>query len=126
MSREPTAIELLALGGFVVSGGFFAAVLDEGWPRLDRSRWGCLALTGVLLGIALISRGPGWSITLSGLAVLMSLIAVACAIHGEHMNRETEANLAEPAWWPEFERDFADYVRLGAHHERRGGPGCRS
>jgi hypothetical protein len=112
MSREPPAIELLALGGFVVSGGFFAAVLDEGWPRIDRTRWGCLALTGVLLGVVLIGRGPGWSIALSGLAVLMSLIAIACAAHGEHVTRETAANLAK--------------VRLGVRQERRARPGCES
>ena len=59
MSREPTAIELLALGGFVLSGGFFAAVLDEGWPRLDKSRWGCLALTGAVLFGAWSGAVPG-------------------------------------------------------------------
>jgi len=61
MSREPRAIELLALGGFVLSGGFFMAVLDETWPRLGKTRWGCLALTGALLASALVGRASGWA-----------------------------------------------------------------
>src|SRR5688572_22247397 len=118
MSREPTAIELLALGGFVLSGGFFTAVLDEGWPRLDKTRWGCLALTGALLCVALAGHASGWATTLSCLAFLMSLIAVAIAACAERVDPETEMTPAEPAWWPQFEREFAEYVRLAAKRER--------
>ena len=72
MNPEPRAIEVLALGGFVMSGGFISALLDKGWPRLGRFRWG--------------RRAP--------------IVAP-----------ETEADVAEPAWWPQFERAFADYRR---------------
>ncbi len=126
MSREPTAIELLALGGFVMSGAFFAAVLDEDWPRLDKTRWGCLALTGALLCVALVVRGPGWTITLSCLAFLMSLIAVAIAAYAERVDNETETTPAEPTWWPQFEQDFAEYVRLEAEREPHGDSGRAS
>ena len=100
VSREPTAIEFLALGGFVLSGGFFAAVLDEGWPWLDRTRWGCLALTGTLLFAALVGRG--------------------------RVEPEAETTPAEPRWWPQFERDFEAYVRLAAQREQNGDPGRAS
>ncbi len=123
MSREPTAIELLALGGFVLSGGFFAAVLDEGWPRLDRTRWGCLALSGALLVVALAGRGPGWTIILSCLAFLMSLITVALAAYAGRVEPETETTPAEPPWWSQFERDFEAYVRLAAQREHNGDSG---
>jgi hypothetical protein len=126
MSREPTAIELLALGGFVLSGGFVAAALDEGWPRLDRTRWGCLALTGALLCGVLVGRGPGWTVMLGCLAFLMSLIAVALAAHGERVEPGSETTLAEPTWWPQFERDFAEYVRLAPPGERHGDSGRAS
>lgn len=126
MSREPTAIELLALGGFVLSGGFFAAVLDEGWPRLDKTRWGCLALTGAVLFGALVGRGPGWTIILSCLAFLMSLIAVALAAYAGRVEPETETTPAEPTWWPQFERDFEAYVRLAAQREQNGDSGRAS
>ena len=56
MSREPTAIELLALGGFVMSGSL--------------------------------------------------------------LQTEIEMTPAEPTWWPQFERDFAEYVRLAAPREQ--------
>lgn len=120
------AIELLALGGFVLSGGFFAAVLDEGWPRLDRLRWACLALTGALLCVALVGRASGWTITLSCLAFLMSLVAVAIAAYAERAGPATGTPPAEPTWWPQFERDFAEYVRLAAEREQRGGSGRAS
>jgi hypothetical protein len=126
MAREPAAMELASLGGFALSGGVFAAVLDEGWPRLDETWWGSLVVTGVLVCVALVGRAPGWAITLSCGAFLMSLIAVVPAAYAGRMDPATERALAEPAWWPEFERDFAKYVRDAALREKDGDSGRAS
>jgi hypothetical protein len=113
------AIELLTLGGLVLSAGFFTSALDEDSPPLDRTRWGCLALSGAVLCVALVGRAPGWTILLGGLAFLMSLIVVALAAHAQRGGGEGGTIPEEPAWWPQFERDFEAYVRLGSTTERR-------
>src|SRR5215207_4185753 len=76
MSRAPM-LELLTLGGFVLSAGFFTAALDDDSPPLDAKRWACLGGSGALLCVALLSRVQGWLTLLSGLAFLMSVAVVA-------------------------------------------------
>jgi hypothetical protein len=76
-------------------------------------------VTGTLLCVVLVGRGPGWTITVSGLAFLTSLIAVAFAAY-QRVDLETERAPTEPTWWPQFERDFAEYVRLAAPQEQEG------
>ena len=105
------AIELLTLGGFALSAGFFTAVLDGESPRLDKTRWGCLALSGAVLSITLVGRAPGWTTMLSCIAFLMSLIAVVLAAYSERDGGRIERIAPEPTWWPQFERDFEEYVR---------------
>jgi hypothetical protein len=119
MSRAPMAIELLTLGGFVLSAGFFTAALDEKPPPLDKTRWGCLALSGAILCSALLGGASRWATTLSGLTVLMSVIVVVLAAYARHNGSENERIAAEPTWWPQFERDLREYVRLGSAGERR-------
>jgi hypothetical protein len=116
------AIELLTLGGFVLSAGFFTAALDEDSPPLDKTRWGCLALSGAVLGVALVGRAPGWLTLLGGVSFLMSLLVVVIAAYAEREDGRSETIAAEPPWWPQFERDFEEYVRLGATGERRDDP----
>ena len=113
------AIELLTLGGFVLSAGFFTAALDDESPPLDKTRWGCLALSGAVLCVALIGRAPGWATMLSCLAFLMSLIAVVLAAYAERASVRSERTAVDPTWWPQFERDFEEYVRLGSTGERQ-------
>src|SRR5687768_14869719 len=81
MGRAPMAIELLTLGGFVLSAGFFTAALDEEPPPLDKTRWGCLALSGAVLCVALLVHASKWATMLSSLAFLMSLFAVMLAAY---------------------------------------------
>ena len=111
-------IELLSLGGFTLSIAGLTAALDEQSPRLDKTRWWCLALTGSLLWIGLIGHVPGWATVLSCLAFLISLIAVTLAGFAEREAAERETAGEEPAWWPKFERDFQNYARHAAREQR--------
>jgi len=56
----------------------------------------------------------------------MSLIAVAFAAYAERVAPEPEMTPAEPTWWPQFERDLAEYVRLAAPREQHGDSGRAS
>ena len=105
---SPMTLELLSLGGFTLSLAGFAAAFEEQSPRLDRTRWWCLALTGSVLWICLIGHVAAWVTVVSCLGFLISLVGVSLAAYAE-----PDAADDEPSWWPEFERDFRDYVRRG-------------
>ena len=105
---SPMTLELLSLGGFMLSLAGFAAAFEVESPRLDRTRWWCLALTGSVLWICLIGQVAAWVTVVSCLGFLISLVGVSLAAYAE-----PDAADDEPAWWPEFERDFRDYVRQG-------------
>jgi hypothetical protein len=105
---SPMTLELLSLGGFTLSLAGFAAAFEEQSPRLDRTRWWCLALTGSVLWICLIGQVAAWVTVVSCLGFLISLVGVSLAAYAE-----PNAADDEPSWWPEFERDFHDYVRRG-------------
>ena len=112
---SPMTLELLSLGGFTLSlAGFGAAFEERQSPRLDRVRWGCLGLTGSVLWICLIGQVAAWVTVVSCLGFLISLVGVSLAAYAE-----PDAADDEPAWWPEFERDFRDYVRQGARRKER-------
>ena len=104
----PVTLELLCAGGFMMSLAGFAAALEEQSPRLNRTRWWCLALTLSVLWICLIGQVAAWVTVVSCLGFLISLVGVSLAAYAER-----DAADDEPAWWPEFERDFRDYVRRG-------------
>ena len=116
-------LELLSLGGFTLSlAGFGAAFDEQQSPRLDRVRWCCLALTGSVLWICLIGQVAAWITIVSCLGFLISLVGVSVAAHAEpaasgSAHAEPDAADDEPVWWPEFERDFRDYVRHGVHRK---------
>jgi hypothetical protein len=106
-------LELLSLGGFMLSlAGFGAAFEEHQSPRLDRVRWWCLALTGSVLWICLIGQVAAWVTIVSCLGFLISLVGVSLAAYAE-----PDAADDEPVWWPEFERDFRDYVRQGVRRK---------
>ena len=113
------AMEWLTLGGFVLSARFLTAAFNKDPRPLDKTRSGCLALTGAVLCAALVGRSAGWITTLSCLAFLMSLIAVALAAYAERAEPESDRIGAEPTWWPQFERDFREYVRCASTEERQ-------
>jgi hypothetical protein len=102
------SLELLSLGGFTLSLAGFAAAFEQQSPRLDGTRWWCLALTGSVLWICLIGQVAAWVTVVSCLGFLISLVGVSLAAYAE-----PDAAHEDPAWWPEFERDFRDYVRQG-------------
>ena len=101
-------LELLSLGGFTLSLAGFAAAFEEQSPRLGRTRWWCLALTGSVLWICLIGQVAAWVTVVSCLGFLITLVGVSLAAYAEPAAADDE-----PAWWPEFERDFRNYVRRG-------------
>jgi hypothetical protein len=101
-------LELLSLGGFTLSLAGLAAAFEGESPRLDRTRWWCLALTGSVLWVCLIGQVAAWVTVVSCVGFLISLVAVSLAAYAEPDPADDE-----PAWWPEFERDFRDYVRRG-------------
>ena len=103
-------LELLSAGGFMLSLAGSNAALEEQSPRLDRTRWCCLALTGSILWIGLVGQTAAWVTVVSCLAFLVSLVAVALAAYAEREVMEDE-----PAWWPDFERDFRAYARQALH-----------
>jgi hypothetical protein len=112
--ESPMTLELLSLGGFTLSLAGFAAVVKEQSPRLHRIRWWCLALMGSALWICLIGQVAAWVTVVSCLGFLISLVGVSLAAYAE-----PDAADDEPAWWPEFERDFRDYVRQGVRRKER-------
>ena len=99
-------LELLSAGGFMLSLAGFAAALEEQSPRLDKTRWCCLALTGSILWIGLVGQTDAWVTFVSCLGFLVSLVAVTLAAYTER-----EVIEEEPAWWLDFERDFRAYAR---------------
>jgi hypothetical protein len=99
-------LELLSLGGFALSLAGFAAAFEEQSPQLDRTRWWCLALTGSVLWICLIGQVAAWVTVVSCVGFLISVVGVSLAAYAE-----PDAADEDPPWWPEFERDFRDYVR---------------
>jgi hypothetical protein len=113
------ALELLTVGGFVLSAGFFTAALEDEPPPLDKKRWGCLVFSGALLCVALLVGAAGWVTLLSGLAFVMSVAVVALAAHRDRSREQSRKLTMDPAWWPQFEQDFEDYVRLGSAPGRR-------
>jgi hypothetical protein len=114
-------IEALSTAAFLLSVAALISALRESSPRLDTIRWLCLALTGCLLAAGLIGVVAAWTLVLSCLGFLIALPAVAIASYAEHETVEekpVELVHDEPAWWPEFERDFQRYARRAS--ERRG------
>jgi hypothetical protein len=89
----------------------FTAALEERSPRLDKTRWWCLALTGSILSIGLVGQIAAWVLVVSCLGFLISLVAVTLASYAEREPASREPLEPEPVWWPEFERDFARYIR---------------
>ena len=110
-----TSMEVLSLGGFTLSLVGFTAALEERAPRLDKTRWWCLALTGSVLSIGLVVQIATWATVASCLGFLISLVAVTLASYADREPVERE-----PAWWPEFERDFARYVRQISERGKTG------
>ena len=108
-----TSMEVLSLGGFTLSLAGFTAALEERSPRLDKTRWRCLAVTGCFLSIGLIAQIATWAIVVSCLGLLISLVAVTLASYADREPAEQE-----PAWWPEFERDFARYIRQTSERDK--------
>ena len=100
--------EVLSLGGFTLSLAGFAAALEEQSPRLGKTRWWCVLLTGSLLSIGLVGHVPDWMMLLNCVGFLISLQAIVLACFADHDAVDDES---EPAWWPEFERDFRNYIR---------------
>ena len=84
----------------------FAAALEEQSPRLDKTRWYCLALSGSTLWIVLVGQTAAWVTIVSCLGFLVSLVAVTLAAYAER-----EVIEEEPAWWLDFERDFRAHAR---------------
>jgi hypothetical protein len=122
MGHAMTSIEMLSLGGFTLSLVGFTAALEEHSPRLDKTRWWCLALTGSVLSIGLVGHVATWAIVVSCLGFLISMVAVALASYAERETAEREpaereTAEREPAWWPEFERDFARYIRQASERD---------
>ena len=112
---SPMTLEFLCLGGFTLGlVGFGAAFEEQQSPRLDRVRWWCLALTGLVLWICLIGHVAAWVTVVSCLGFLISLVGVSLAAYAD-----PDAADDEPAWWPDFERDFRDYVRQGVRRKER-------
>jgi hypothetical protein len=106
-------IGALSAAGLLLSVIGLVTAFGERSPRLDVVRWLCLALTGSLLGVSLIGVLADWTVLLSCLSFLVSLPAVAIASYaeGETVEREPAGTVdGEPAWWPEFERDFRRYA----------------
>jgi hypothetical protein len=98
-------LEALSLAGFTLSLAGIRAAFGAHSPHLDKARWACLALTGSLLCASLIGVVAPWVLILSCLGFLISLQAAALACYAEPATVHEE-----PAWWPEFERDFRLYV----------------
>ena len=119
--RSLMVIEASSIAAFFLSVVGLGSAFRESSPRLNAIRWWCLALTGCLLAASLIGVVAGWTLVLSGVGFLITLPAVAVASYAEH--KAVEENPGEfvhdePAWWPEFERDFQRYARRAS--ERRG------
>jgi hypothetical protein len=110
-------VEWLSLGGFTLSLAGFAAAFEEQSPRLDRTRWWCLALTGSVLWLCLIGQVAAWVTIVSCLGFLISLVGVSLAAYAER-----DVAVEQPAWWPEFERDFREYVRQACAPKERNDP----
>jgi hypothetical protein len=106
------APELLSLGGFTLSLAGFGAHFEEPSPRLGGIRCGRLALTGSVLWICLIGQVAAWLTVVSCLGFLISLVGVSLEAYAK-----PDAADDEPVWWPEFERDFRDYVRQGVRRK---------
>jgi hypothetical protein len=113
-------IETLSLAGFTLSLAGFTAAFEERSPRLNKTRWWCLALTGSVLWIGLIGHIATWAMVLSCLGFLLSLVAVALACFAERETAERETAEEEPAWWPKFERDFQNYARHASDQRGTG------
>ena len=114
-------IEALSTAAFLLSVAGLVSAFRESSPRLDRIRWLCLALTGCLLVASLIGVVATWTLVLSCLGFLITLPAVAIASYAERETVEEKPVglvLDEPAWWPQFERDFQRYARRAS--QRRG------
>ena len=106
-------IGALSAAGLLLSLVGLLTAFGERSPRRDVVRWMCLTLTGSLLCACLIGVVANWILLLSCLGFLVSLPAVAIASYAEY-----ETIDGEPAWWPEFERDFRRYARRAS--EGRG------
>jgi hypothetical protein len=64
---------------------------------------------------ARVRRGSPMTLELLSLGgFTLSLVGVSLAAYAE-----PDAAYGDPAWWPEFERDFRDYVGQGAHRKER-------
>lgn len=83
-------------------------------PRLDLLRWGCTALTGLLVAATFVDAVRPWSLALSCIGFLVSLQATALRFGvlkplGSYLERGTPQG--DPGWWREFERDMRRYAR---------------
>lgn len=83
-------------------------------------------------------RSPVWLMAVTGVVILLSLAAVIATVHVATRPDEGETpsdgrndpvsagpegpehggDSGEPTWWPEFERQFAAYVRQSERRER--------
>jgi hypothetical protein len=52
----------------------------------------------------------GWTIFLGAAVIVVSLAAITATLH-----RWTQCD-DDPSWWPDFERQFADYVADREHY----------
>ena len=114
MASSLMLLGALSAAGLLLSVTGLLTAFGERSLRLDVGRWLCLTLTGTLLGVSLVGVVADWILILSCLGFLVSLPAVAIASYAECESVEQEPAETvdgEPAWWPEFERDFRSYAR---------------
>jgi hypothetical protein len=100
-------IDALTVTGFVLSLAVLGAAYRGRSRLLDNAHWSCLTLTGGLSCAGVVGLVDGRTLGLSGLAFLICLQAIRAA---RYVASENEVG-AEPAWWPNFERDFQQYTR---------------
>lgn len=56
-------------------------------------------------------RVRGWTLVLSGAVIVLSIGVIIATLH-----RWTQGGDDAPSWWPDFERQFADYVADREHY----------
>ena len=112
-----------AAGALLVSVAVLVAtLLSEPSRRLSTVRAGCLALTGALVAIGVARDDAPWLVGFASLGLMLALRAEL----GHRLGQSGPAHASEdePAWWPDFEREFAAYVaRDGRGDRSTAGPG---
>jgi len=80
-----------------------------------------IAAAALLVSVAVLvtgSHGP-WLVFSATVGLLLT--ARAELAHRLRRTGPKEAGANEPAWWPEFEREFHAYVARGRERQRRHG-----